>query len=217
MNILRILDRALSGFSEDIDVSIEKEFLGFDDDKNPLKLSSRSKQKALLDELSVACSKYIQEKLLWDLSKAIEVKIKISAGWKLTLDHIDSQTILFSYPTKSSWGEYISPVVKIEMGARAEHWPVSECKNSKLCEGSPKKKNERNRSAGSHPRCRMNLVEVVMSGDRIRDTLVAIGVSPRLPPIAPAKLPGLFGEGEFADTDSGWSNDGDSASEATLW
>ena len=62
---------------------------------------------------------------------------------------------------------------------------------------------------------RMKLVEVVMSGDRIRDTLVAIGVSPRPPPIAPAKLPGLFGVGEFADADSYWPDD--NASEATPW
>ncbi len=58
----------------------------------------------------------------------------------------------------------------------------------------------------------MKLVEVVMSGDRIRDTLIAIGVSPRPPPIAPAKLPGLFGVGEFADADSYWPDD--NASEA---
>jgi hypothetical protein len=51
------------------------------------------------------------------------------------------------------------------------------------------------------PQCsgRMKLVEVVMSGDRIRDTLIAIGVSPRPPPIAPAKLPGLFRFDEFGD------------------
>ena len=71
------------------------------------------------------------------------------------------------------------------------------------------------------PRCsgRMKLVEVVMSGDRIRDTLVAIGVSPRPPPITPARLPGLFGVGEFAeansDTDSHWPDD--NASEAARW
>ena len=71
------------------------------------------------------------------------------------------------------------------------------------------------------PKCsgRMKLVEVVMSGDRIRATLTAIGVSPRPPPIAPARLPGLFGADEFADgnsdTDSHWPDD--SASEAAPW
>ena len=63
----------------------------------------------------------------------------------------------------------------------------------------------------------MKLAEVVMSGERIRDTLVAIGVSPRPPPIAPAKLPGLFGADEFADMDSCWRDSGDSHSEDASW
>lgn len=73
------------------------------------------------------------------------------------------------------------------------------------------------------PRCsgRMKLVEVVMSGDRIRETLVAIGVSPRPPPIASARLPGLFGVDAFADTDSDtesqWPDDNDNTSEAARW
>ena len=69
------------------------------------------------------------------------------------------------------------------------------------------------------PKCsgRMKLVEVVMSGDRIRDTLIAIGVSPRPPPIAPAKLPGLFGVEEFADTDLCWRDCGDSHSKDASW
>jgi hypothetical protein len=48
----------------------------------------------------------------------------------------------------------------------------------------------------------MKLAEVVMSGERIRDTLVAIGVSPHPPPIAPARTLGMFGFEEFADIDS---------------
>ncbi len=61
----------------------------------------------------------------------------------------------------------------------------------------------------------MKLVEVVMSGERIRDTLVAIGVSPRPPPIAPARTLALFVLEEFADKDSCWPDD--NASESTPW
>jgi hypothetical protein len=46
---------------------------------------------------------------------------------------------------------------------------------------------------------RMKLVAVVMTADAIRETLVGIGVSPRPPPIAPAKPRGLFGFDEFGD------------------
>lgn len=46
-------------------------------------------------------------------------------NWKLEIDKDDGQTILFYYPkitTKES--EYIRPLVKIELGARSDHWPV---------------------------------------------------------------------------------------------
>jgi hypothetical protein len=46
---------------------------------------------------------------------------------------------------------------------------------------------------------RMKLVAVVMTADAIRETLVGIGVSPRPPPIAPAKPRGLFAYNEFGD------------------
>jgi hypothetical protein len=45
----------------------------------------------------------------------------------------------------------------------------------------------------------MKLVAVVMTADAIRETLVGIGVSPRPPPIAPAKLRGLFSYDDFGD------------------
>ncbi len=113
-------------FSEDIDVSIEREFLGFDDSKNPETLPSRKKQQAMLDDLSQACSRYIQDKLLNDLTEAIRTKLKNNEGWKVVIDEDDSQTLLFHYPSISPKDGYIRPIVKIEMGARSEHWPVSE-------------------------------------------------------------------------------------------
>jgi hypothetical protein len=51
----------------------------------------------------------------------------------------------------------------------------------------------------AHCSGRMKLVAVVMTADAIRETLVGIGVSPRPPPIAPAKPRGLFGFDEFGD------------------
>jgi len=116
-----VIDR----FSEDIDVSIEREFLGFDDKKDPEKLSSRSKQKALLDDLSQSSTKYIQGKMLADLKAIIAAKFGTDKGWQLVCDPDDSQTVLFEYPALSPKDGYIRPSVKIELGARSEHWPVS--------------------------------------------------------------------------------------------
>lgn len=114
-------------FSEDIDVSIERDFLGFGESRNLEDLSSRKKQKSLLDDLAQASSKYIQEKLIIDLKKVIDSKLSTDE-WRLACDPDDNQTILFYYPSINQSNSYIRPIVKIEMGARSEHWPVSEHK-----------------------------------------------------------------------------------------
>lgn len=49
-------------------------------------------------------------------------------GWQLFPDEkdLDAQTLLFKYPSETSKSGYIRPLVKIEIGARSEHWPVGE-------------------------------------------------------------------------------------------
>lgn len=118
-----IIDR----FSEDIDLSIERDFLGFDENNDPEKAVSKKKQRAALDNLSDACSKYVQNKMLSDLKASIAEKIGTTDGWQLIVDgdDPDGQTLFFEYPSITSKGGYIRPFVKIEMGARSEHWPVS--------------------------------------------------------------------------------------------
>jgi Nucleotidyl transferase AbiEii toxin, Type IV TA system len=121
--VFGIIDR----FSEDIDVSIERAFLGFDDNKDPEKLSSRNKRNALLEDLSQSCSKYVQGKMLQDLKSKIATKLGTTEGWQLVIDpeDPDGQTLQFEYPNITPRNEYIHQSVKIEMGARSEHWPVS--------------------------------------------------------------------------------------------
>ena len=119
-----VIDR----FSEDIDVSIERNFLGFDEKQDPEKLPSRSKQKTLLENISQKCAEYIQGPMLRALTASIAAKLGADQKWKLLIDPDDSQTLLFQFPTNSKGDGYIRPICKIEMGARAEHWPVSEWK-----------------------------------------------------------------------------------------
>lgn len=82
----------------------------------------------MVENLAKSCSLFVQNELLQNLKKAILVKMGTPIGWKIVFDTSDPdlQTLLFSYPTKSIINGYIRPVVKIEFGARAEHWPVSE-------------------------------------------------------------------------------------------
>lgn len=117
-------------FSEDIDLSIEREFFGFGEPHNPENAPSKKKQNAIIDNLSKACSNYVQTEMLASLKEAFAAKLRTTDGWQIFSDpeDPDTQTLLFEYPSKTSKTGYIRPLVKIEIGARSEHWPVSEHK-----------------------------------------------------------------------------------------
>ncbi|MCX6119677.1 MAG: nucleotidyl transferase AbiEii/AbiGii toxin family protein [Proteobacteria bacterium] len=118
-----IIDR----FSEDIDLSIERNFWGQEASLDPEKAGSKKKQRLVLDNLAKTCSDYIQQKMIFDLRANIFEKLRTADNWKIEVDaeDPDGQTLLFEYPSIASKGGYIRPIVKIEMGARSEHWPVS--------------------------------------------------------------------------------------------
>ena len=115
-------------FSEDVDLSIEKTFFGFSKDKSPDQFSSRKQRDISLKQLSKECGQYVQHKLRKTLSEDFSNELNSTDEWNLRIDEIDStnQTLLFDYPavTSARMG-YIQPSVKIELGARSEHWPVS--------------------------------------------------------------------------------------------
>jgi predicted nucleotidyltransferase component of viral defense system len=114
-------------FSEDIDVSIEKDFLGFGAPENdPEKATSSNKQKAALEKLSKACSSYVQNEMATALKKSIADEFGTTKGWQVIPDAKDPQALIFEYPNITPRGDYIHQAVKIEMGARSEHWPVSD-------------------------------------------------------------------------------------------
>jgi predicted nucleotidyltransferase component of viral defense system len=82
-------------FSEDIDVSIEKDFLGFDtDEKDPEKAKTKNKQRAALEELSKACGKYVQNDMAALLKRSISDEIGTSQGWQLVSDTKDPQALI---------------------------------------------------------------------------------------------------------------------------
>lgn len=117
-------------FSEDIDLSIEKSFFGFDEANAPEHAPSRKKRSMALEKLSAACSKYIQNDLLKLLNNDFENLLGSGTQWALRIDtqDPDQQTILFDYPKTGKNDPYIHHYIKLELGARSEHWPVSERK-----------------------------------------------------------------------------------------
>lgn len=113
-------------FSEDIDVSIEKDFLGFNTpEKDPEQIKGSNKQKRALEDLAKACANYVQNEMATLLKKSITEELGTDKGWQLIPDKKDPQALLFEYPNITPRGDYIHQAVKIEMGARSEHWPVS--------------------------------------------------------------------------------------------
>ena len=118
--------KVIERFSEDIDISIEKSFLGFVDDKDPETAATSKLRNTLLKELSESCKKFVLDEFLKSLRKNFS-EVLGDLEWTLEIDELDSsgQTLLFKYPSFNKKDfSYISKQVKIEMGARSDHWPT---------------------------------------------------------------------------------------------
>jgi hypothetical protein len=110
----------ISRFSEDIDVVIDRGYLGFGEE--PL---SGKRQKKLVKE----CSRCIREELWPLLEQNLHHALPEKLTWELALadekEDPDLQTLLFRYPSVFVDGPlYLRREVKIEMGARSETEPV---------------------------------------------------------------------------------------------
>ena len=112
--------KLIERFSEDIDVVIDREFLGFGAEH----LSTKQIRK-----LKNECSRRIVDDLLPALSKQIEEHLPDRDSWKLEAADAevdpDLQTLMFEYPKEFAYDRsYVKPVVKIELGARGEPEPT---------------------------------------------------------------------------------------------
>jgi hypothetical protein len=114
-------------FSEDIDISINRAYLGFGGPDEPEAATSNKEKRRRIDALKTTCQKKITEELLPMLNASMKSKLRGNDSWSIAMDveDPDGQTILFEYPTcfPISGMTYIRRVVKIEMGARSDHWP----------------------------------------------------------------------------------------------
>lgn len=120
---------AIERFSEDVDLSLSRTDLGFADEHDPEEAGiSKNESKRRLDELVAACTETISERLFPNLRADFNGVLGTS-GWKLELDPVDPQTIIFSYPQAvqlEGVDEYIRPAIRLEMGARSDDWPAAE-------------------------------------------------------------------------------------------
>ncbi|WP_180900589.1 nucleotidyl transferase AbiEii/AbiGii toxin family protein [Martelella soudanensis] len=125
---------AIHRFSEDIDLSFDRAELGYTGDRDPEKDGISRKQAArLIEDLVGDVERHIAENLLPALRAAIVEQLgePTNGEWTLEIDAGDAQTVNFHYPTALPVTEYegmayITPRVKLELGARGDPWPTEE-------------------------------------------------------------------------------------------
>jgi len=120
--------RAIARFSEDIDVSLSREWLGFTGDRSPEHATSGKKQRERIEDLAAACSRKIATEILPALRARAAATLG-DKGWDIIVDSDDSQTLRFTYPSDASTttpDAYVRREVKIEFGARSDDWPAED-------------------------------------------------------------------------------------------
>lgn len=117
-------------FSEDIDISINKNYLGFTSERDPELAPSNKKQQLLIKNLSSACRDFVGNDLKTKLQELFSRALSdVRTPWDITIDpdDVDGQSLLFHYPTLKANHEndYIRRAVKIELGSRGGHEPTA--------------------------------------------------------------------------------------------
>jgi len=115
-------------FSEDIDISIERTFLSKAKPIEPGKDKSNKENQKRLKELQEACKEKIGAVIVPSLKQAIATALPDKKEWRIALDEDapDGQAVLFTFPhaMTSTIESYVKSSVKLEFGARSDHWPV---------------------------------------------------------------------------------------------
>jgi hypothetical protein len=118
-------------FSEDIDLVVDKDVLGFSGNASPDRAPSKKQRKRRLDNLISACRGWVQKELKPALEQSIGQRLGTSEGWQLMVDPDadDGQCLLLQYPGAfpSTEAGYVRPIVRIELGARSDDWPSEPC------------------------------------------------------------------------------------------
>lgn len=115
-------------FSEDVDFTVFREDMGFDESKDPAALGISGKERKRRSEnIMEATSQYICNKLRQDL-EAIASTLAPECNVITDREDRDKSTLLFHYPSLFAVGTdaYIQPSVKLEGGGRSALDPHEE-------------------------------------------------------------------------------------------
>jgi hypothetical protein len=111
-------------FSEDIDLAVDFERLGFAGKRDPRRGDlSHTKRRPLLSEMLQACRGYVAGPFRQCLAARITDRLGPD-GWKLAVNPNDANAVEFEYPPSMDGQlEYIRPRVILELGTHAEPIP----------------------------------------------------------------------------------------------
>lgn len=114
-------------FSEDIDIAVNFENLGFVGEKDPRRMAlSRTKRANLLNEMLSACHRYIAHDFIDLLTSRLEDILE--EDWQLQISSSDQNIVEFGYPASiEAQLDYIRPRVILELGTHAEPVPNEKC------------------------------------------------------------------------------------------
>jgi len=116
-------------FSEDIDIVINRDFLGFGGEESPERAQTKTKRNKRIMALKKTCQERIHLDLKPALDQCFRDALPSGLTWSLDIasheEDPDEQTLLFVYPgTLDGPSSYLRPQVKIELGARSDTWPT---------------------------------------------------------------------------------------------
>lgn len=119
-------------FSEDVDLSVDPDWLGFGGDNRPDAAKSRSQFEKRWKKLNAACAAAVDQKVRPALERTIEEAIGPKRdGTPYLAFKLDEQThspiLTFRYPTiESGTTRYVQPQVKLELGSLTDQRPVGD-------------------------------------------------------------------------------------------
>ncbi len=79
--------------------------------------------------MKATAEQYVAEELLPRLREQFTEVLGRGLAWSLRIDPSDAQLVQFAYPRLSNGDESlqalsVKPVVRLEFGARSDHWPA---------------------------------------------------------------------------------------------
>lgn len=115
-------------FSEDIDLTLSKSYIGITGDNDPITAATGSQRGKRLEQLSndvkIKIANDVKPALIEEFRKNISPYFS-DTEWQLTIDEKDEQSLIFHYPSclEKIANGYIDISIKLEFGARGDNSP----------------------------------------------------------------------------------------------